>query len=145
MTSRKRSTWKVKQFELRSKFEYTVAVALVEAGVEFGYEERSYPWWEKLPRAVCKSCGEKDCQVARSYTPDFFLPNGNIIEAKGRFTSKDRKIAAAMREIIGSNFKMLFMTNNWLNKNKKSRYGDWCDARDIEWAVGPKVPKEWLR
>lgn len=144
MPRRMNRTWTIGDIEVRSKFESTVGNDLLERGVEFDYERESYLWMEKVTRAQCTECGGKQCYQERSYTPDFFLPNGIIVEAKGIFTSHDRKIAAAMQEQYPNlEIRLLFQRNNWLTRQHKSTYGDWCDRKGIRWAVG-KVPEDWL-
>lgn len=124
-----------------SGFEYEVAQQLRDAGMKFTYEKETYEWLEKLPRSFCPDCGGAG-YAKRKYTPDFFLSNGRIIEAKGRFTTKDRKIAKAMQE-QGIVICYLFGEDNKLSRNAKSRYSDWCKANGLEYAI-KEVPKEWL-
>ena len=50
----------------RSRFEERLALALEQAKVNFSYETLRLPY-----------------TVERVYTPDFILPNGVIVEAKG--------------------------------------------------------------
>ena len=49
---------------------------LVEKGIKVKYEELKIEWEDLMYRI---------------YTPDFVLPNGIIIETKGRFTADDRR------------------------------------------------------
>lgn len=118
-----------------------VAAWLDERGVDYGYEVNSFGWYEQVPNAKCPDCGTK-ATAARAYTPDFFLPNGRIIEVKGRFTVKDRKIALAMRDLeVGISY--LFMKNNTLSPKSKTRYTEWCDKHGLESAVGV-LPEAWI-
>lgn len=81
----------------------------------------------------------------RSYTPDFVLPNGIIVETKGKFTSADRtKHLLVRKQHPDRDIRLLFMQNNKLRKNSKTKYGDWCDRYGIKWAVGASVPDEWI-
>ena len=131
--------------EVKSGLEAKIGNWLTKRGVDWCYEKSSFPWEERLPRAYCKECDTKICYVARSYTPDFFLNNGVIFEVKGRFTSKDRKIAAAMKEQHPAlDIRMVFDKNDWLNKAHKNRYGDWCDSKGILWCAG-FPPEDWIR
>ena len=111
------------------------------AEVPFEYEAESFPWDDVSPNARCPDCGLAAVQT-RSYTPDFFLSNGVIIEAKGRFTPHDRRIALAMRD-RGVDVKLMFQFNNKLSRNSKTRYSDWCTKNDIDFAVR-RLPPEWL-
>lgn len=142
---------KRKEFKLnspvivRSGLEKKVGDDLIDRKVGFSYEANTYQWREILPRAECTSCGEKGTSfLVRSYTPDFFLSNGVILEVKGRFTSKDRKIAAAMKDQHPElDIRMVFSKDNWLNRNHKNRYSDWCRSKGIKFVIG-KVPEEWV-
>ena len=133
-----------KTITVKSSYERKVAEALIKGGHSFEYEKESFKWLERVPRAYCPECAHKGALVERSYTPDFFLANGVIVETKGKFTAKDRKIAAAMKEQWGNKeVRMLFSTDNWITKQHKSRYSDWCTSKGIKWAIG-EVPQEWL-
>lgn len=107
----------------------------------FEYEKDSYEWWEKIPHAVCVTCGDP-AYASRTYTPDFFLENGRIIEVKGRFTVHDRKIALAMKE-GGIVICYLFGFDNKLSRVSKTRYTDWCAKNGLECAV-QVIPEDWL-
>jgi hypothetical protein len=98
-------------------------------GVAFEYERESFPWVEVSPNGYCPTCGDRSV-VDRSYTPDFFLPNDVIIESKGRFTPKDRKIAIAMRD-AGRDVRLLFQFDNRLSRSSKTRYSGWCIKNNI--------------
>lgn len=116
----------------RSKFEATVAKALRSLGVKFGYENTKLNY--VVPQRVA------------SYTPDFVLPNGIIVECKGRFTLEDRK---KMLYVIASNpdkrIRLLFQNSRVkINKNSKTTYADWCDKNGIIWAEG-EIPKSWIK
>ena len=141
---RNKGSWATGEVQVRSGLEEMVGNQLTEKGIPFEYESKSFPWLEKLSRAQCTLCGAKEAYVERSYTPDFFLPNGTIIEVKGNFTSKDRKIAAAMKEQYPElNIVLLFDKDNWLNKNRKNRYSDWCKSKGIGYSIR-EIPEEWL-
>ena len=61
----------------RSGLEEQIARQLQAAGVDALYEETRIPFVEPAK--------------ARKYTPDWVLPNGIIIESKGRFVTADRQ------------------------------------------------------
>lgn len=110
-------------------------------GVEYEYEAQTFQWQDKVPGAVCPECGTR-AEATRSYTPDWFLANGIIIESKGRFTANDRKIALAMRD-QGIVIHYLFALNNKLSPKSKTRYTDWCESKGLPCAIG-MPPDEWL-
>jgi hypothetical protein len=131
-------------FSGRSKFETRVGIDLEERGVDFEYERESYKYKAKPYNAKCEDCGSKKVFETRSYTPDFFLPNGIIIEAKGRWMPKERKILKALKESNPElDIRMLFMRDNWLTTKHVQRYSDWCDKNGIGYAVG-RVPQGWV-
>ncbi len=82
--------------------------------------------------------------VERKYTPDVKLPNGVYVEIKGRFTSEDRSKHRKVREQHpDKDIRFVFQKDQPLYKGAKSTYTEWCDARDIPWAIG-EIPKEWI-
>jgi hypothetical protein len=115
-------------------------------GIPFGYETETYPITLAVPNSHCEDCGSKNIGRDTVYTPDFFFPEW-IIEAKGKFTSRDRKrVLALMQEWgeTGIRFGMLFMRDNKLSKSSKTRYSEWCEKNGIPYAVG-WFKKEWMR
>lgn len=96
-------------------------------------------------RARCTKCGSFSVRERRRYTPDFFLPNGIVIEAKGKFTPKMRKkILAVVESNPDKDLRLLFMRDNWLTSAKKKKYTDWCTYHNIKSAVGDKIPEDWI-
>jgi hypothetical protein len=88
-------------------------------------------------------CGERVIRKSR-FTPDFFFPKWTI-EAKGKFTARDRKRILALRDSGSPRFLgMLFMRDNKISKSSKTRYSDWCEKNEIPYAFG-WFKKEWLR
>jgi hypothetical protein len=131
------------KFRGRSKFEDAVANDLEERGIPYGYETTSYSYLAKPYNAKCFDCNSKEVYETRSYTPDFFLENGVIVEAKGRWMPKERKLLVTLKESNPElDIRMLFMRDNWLTTKRLQRYSDWCNKRGIKWAVS-RVPMEW--
>jgi len=81
----------------------------------------------------------------RTYTPDFELDNGIIIETKGMFDNEDRRKHIAIKEQHPElDIRFVFSNANAkLYKGAKSRYCDWCDKHGFKWAHRV-IPKEWL-
>lgn len=79
------------------------------------------------------------------YTPDFVLPNGIIIEAKGRFTATDRtKMLLVKEQNPTLDIRMVFQNPNVkLTKGSKTTYGDWATKHGFKWSTR-WVPKEWF-
>ena len=67
---------KIDNNRYRSKYEEDVCSKLHKSKVPFEYETINLYY---------------EISEQRKYIPDIILPNGIIIELKGRFTSKDRK------------------------------------------------------
>ena len=82
----------------------------------------------------------------RTYTPDFELDNGIIIETKGIFSSADRrKHLEIQKQHPTLDIRFVFSNANArLYKGAKSRYSDWCDKYNFLWAHRV-IPEEWLK
>ena len=114
----------------RSGLEEDISKELTEKGIDFTYETLKIEWLDSK---------------LRTYTPDFYLPNGIIIESKGRFTSDDRR---KHREVQVQHplLDIRFVFSNSrakLYKNAKSNYGDWCDRYGFQYA-NKSIPQEWI-
>jgi hypothetical protein len=133
----------------RSKFEHDIAENLSSKGVRFEYEPHKVAFSRKAYRAECMDCGSTNIGTSSMYLPDFLIANGIYIEAKGRFTSKDRTktldILASNNDITRENFRMLFMQDKHTTASKRMRYTDWCNKHNIICAVGTEVPEEWVK
>lgn len=81
----------------------------------------------------------------RKYTPDFLLPNGIIIETKGRFTPADRmKHLAIQKQHKDLDIRFVFSNcKAKLRKGAKTTYADWCEKNGFLYA-DKDVPQEWL-
>ena len=114
----------------RSGLEDDIAKDLKDRGVEFEYEKLKVRW---------------QLLENKTYTPDFKLPNGIIIESKGRFVQADRKKHLIIQDqhpfldirYVFSNSKAK------LYKGAKSTYGDWCNKHGFLYA-DKRIPEEWL-
>lgn len=79
------------------------------------------------------------------YTPDFQLPNGIIIEAKGRFVASDRAKHVSVKEQHPEyDIRFVFQRNNTLTKQSNTTYTDWCDKHGFLWAI-KDIPVKWLK
>lgn len=112
----------------RSLFEWTLAKNLTNRGVDFEYELKSLPY-----------------VIKHTYTPDFKLPNGIFIEAKGYFTGKDRtKAIAVKKQHPDIDIRFVFMNpHQRLSKKSKTTYGVWCEKHGFKWAKN-EIPEEWI-
>lgn len=114
----------------RSGLEVTVANQLEKMGVDFGYESMKIEWVD---------------HKVRKYTPDLVLPNGIIIETKGRFVATDRrKHLEIQKQHPELDIRFVFSNaNNKLNKGSKTTYAKWCEQKGFKWAE-KVIPEEWL-
>ena len=115
----------------RSGFEDDVAKELKAKGVEFTYEKEKIKW--------------VDLKV-RTYTPDFVLGNGIIIETKGRFVANDRrKHKEIKKQFPDLDIRFVFYNSrSKLYKGAKSSYADWCDKYGFKYA-DKSIPDVWLQ
>lgn len=80
------------------------------------------------------------------YIPDFVLPNGIVVEAKGYLRPRDR---TKMRKVKEQNphldIRLLFQNaNQRLTKSKNSEmYWQWAERLGFIWDEGDKIPLEW--
>lgn len=84
--------------------------------------------------------------LTKRYIPDFVLPNGVIVEAKGYFESKDRtKMLLVKKQNPNLDIRFLFQkANNRLTKSSNSKmYWQWCEQHGFDWSEGEHIPKDW--
>jgi hypothetical protein len=126
----KRNHWSaVNKNAFRSGLEDKLQKYLSENGVSYKYETTKIQWEDRM---------------FRRYTPDFILPNGIIIEAKGLFTPDDRRKHKEINK-QHPNLEIRFIFENSkrkIAKNSKTTYADWCDKLNIKWA-DKLMPLEW--
>lgn len=112
----------------RSGLERTSALGLVAQGYDFEYEPTS-----KKARYVQPA-------ENRLYLPDFVLPNGIIVETKGRFTTADRKKQLAIKASCPE-LDIRFVFNNKeakISKDSTTTYEMWCNRHGFLCAEAPK-------
>lgn len=115
----------------RSGLEEDTAAYLKKKKVKFTYEKEKIKW--------------VDLKI-RTYTPDFVLGNGIIVETKGRFISVDRrKHKEIKKQFPELDIRFVFANSRAkLYKGAKSSYGDWCKKHGFKYA-DKTIPKEWLK
>ena len=113
----------------RSRLEEHLADSLDTLGVSYEYEPTRIPY-----TLQCK------------YSPDFVLVNGIHLEAKGYFSSKDRrKMLAVIRDNPDIDIRMVFQKPyQKLYKGSKTSYAQWCEKHGIKWCSYYDLPIEWL-
>lgn len=80
------------------------------------------------------------------YTPDFVLPNGIIIEAKGLFETEDRqKHLLIKKQYPHLEIRFVFSNpNTKIYKGSKTSYADWCKKYGYKYATR-YIPDDWLK
>ena len=81
----------------------------------------------------------------RSYTPDFVLDNGIILEVKGFWPTADRrKHIEVKKQHAELDVRIVFENSKRkIRKGSKTSYGDWCKKNGILFC-DKVVPDEWL-
>ena len=123
----------VRDLGFRSKLEVIVNQQLVDSKVPFSYEGplNKIKWIKP--------------ETKHTYLADFLLANGIIIEAKGRFTTEDRKKHLWIKDqyrILDIRF-LFSNANNRLRKGSPTSYAQWCDKNGFAWA-DKVVPQRWI-
>lgn len=116
----------------RSGLEEKVQSELVKAGVDAEYE------CFRIPYVVPES--------DHYYTPDFLLPNGIVIETKGRFAIEDRqKHLLLQKQYPDLDLRFVFTNSaGKIRKGSKTTYAMWCERYGFEYA-DKLVPLNWLK
>ena len=115
----------------RSGLEDDIAKDLKDRGVEFEYEKLKVQW---------------QLIENKTYTPDFKLPNGIIIESKGRFVAADRKKHLLVKK-QHPDLDIRFVFSNSrakIYKGSKTTLGMWCDKHGYMYA-DKLIPEEWIK
>ena len=110
-----------------------------------GLEERISRWLDTKNVPFLYEVEKFDYVTESKYTPDFFLPNGVILEAKGFFKPSDRrKMVAVKKQNPDLDIRFVFQRNNTLSKNSKTTYGAWAEKHGFLWCIYPDIPTDWL-
>ena len=120
-----------RKYGYRSGLELKVSECLKELKIKFLYEGVKIEW-EDL--------------AYRTYTPDFVLSNGIIIETKGMFTAADRhKHIAVKKQHPKLDIRFVFENSRRkLRKGAKSTYGEWCIKHGFRY-YDRVIPEDWLK
>lgn len=115
----------------RSGLEETVAGDLTRRGVPFTFEKLRVPY--TTPAAPHK------------YTPDFQLPNGIVVETKGRFMPADRKKHLLVQEQHPElDIRFVFQrSKSPITKGSKTTYAMWSDKHGFKYA-DKVIPQRWI-
>jgi hypothetical protein len=109
-----------------------VSTQLEKLGIAFTYEQHVITYEE--PATLHK------------YTPDFVLPNGIIVETKGRWLTADRKkhkLVKAQHPDLDIRF-VFSRSRQTIGKKSTTTYADYCDKQGWQYA-DVSIPTAWLR
>lgn len=83
----------------------------------------------------------------RSYTPDFALESGVLLEVKGYFPPDQRQKMRAVKQAHPElDIRFIFTDpNKKLSRARNARtYAQWCEFHGFLWCRADSIPKEWL-
>tara|TARA_R100001463_G_scaffold60415_1_gene112931 strand:+ start:110 stop:550 length:441 start_codon:yes stop_codon:yes gene_type:complete len=120
-----------RKYGYRSGLEHKLSIYLEEHNEIYQYESIKIEW-EDL--------------AYRTYTPDFILNNGIIIETKGRFLASDRRKHLAIKKQHPKLDIRFVFTNSKakLRKGAKSSYAEWCVKYGFLY-YDRIIPEDWLK
>lgn len=115
----------------RSGFEQRVAKDLETRSVDFRYEQLKIKYVKPARHST--------------YTPDFILPNGIVIEAKGYFEAADRVKHLTIRDQYPYlDIRFVFQNHGTrLRPGSNTTYGDWCEKHGFFYSQ-KTIPHDWL-
>tara|TARA_R100001509_G_C4757641_1_gene178603 strand:- start:206 stop:607 length:402 start_codon:yes stop_codon:yes gene_type:complete len=116
----------------RSGFEHKVADQLKESKTKFEYEKTVIDYIKP--------------ETHHKYTVDFTLPNGILVETKGRWVLEDRKKHMLIKQQHPElDIRIVFQNpRGKIRKGSKTTYADYCDKNGIVWAE-KEIPTDWLK
>jgi hypothetical protein len=116
----------------RSGLEEQVARQLAAAGLEVAYESMRVEYVKPERKA--------------KYTPDFPLPNGIIVETKGRFLTEDRQKHLLIKtQHPALDIRFVFTNSRArISKASATTYAAWCEKHGFKYA-DKVVPPAWLK
>ena len=124
----------------------------MSAGLKYGYRSGLEDRISKQLKALSVPVKYEEFKIkyqvneVRTYTPDFELPNGIIIESKGRFVVADRKkhlLVQKQHPDLDIRF-VFYNSRGKINKGSKTTYGMWCDKHGFLYA-DKLIPEEWIK
>ena len=124
----------------------------MSAGFKYGYRSGLEDRISKQLKSLSVPVKYEEMKIkyaineVRTYTPDFELPNGIIIESNGRFVVADRKKHLLIKK-QHPDLDIRFVFSNSkakINKGSKTTYGMWCDKHGFLYA-DKLIPEEWIK
>ena len=119
------------KYGYRSGLEEKIATDLKERGVNAPFESLKIEYFKP--------------ETKHTYTPDFELPNGIIIETKGQLVIDDRKkhiLIKQQRPELDIRFVFQYAKGK-IRKGSKTTYAMWAEKAGFKWAE-KTVPQEWI-
>jgi hypothetical protein len=116
----------------RSGLEELLARQLEAAGVQAAYESVRIDYIKPEKKA--------------KYTPDWVLPNGIIVESKGRFVTEDRQkhlLVKAQHPELDIRF-VFSNSRQRISKASPTTYAAWCEKNGFAYA-DKFIPQAWLQ
>ena len=103
---------------------------LTEANIKFQYETTVIPFIRP--------------ETKHTYTIDFTLPNGILVETKGRWVLEDRKKHLLVKQQHPElNIRIVFQNpKSKIRKGSNTTYADFCNKNEIIWA-DKLIPITW--
>lgn len=115
----------------RSGLEVQIAQQLRAAGIQAAYESVKVEYTKPASK--------------HKYTPDWVLPNGIIVESKGRFVTADRQkhlLIKAQRPDLDIRF-VFSNSKTRISKTSQTTYAAWCEKHGFKYA-DKLIPQAWL-
>lgn len=115
----------------RSGLEEVIADQIQAAGVKLAYETIKIEYLKPSRKS--------------KYTPDFPLPNGIIVETKGRFTTEDRQKHILIKDQHPeADIRFVFSNSrSKIRKGSPTTYADWCRKYGFKFA-DKRIPPAWF-
>ena len=115
----------------RSGLEAALSLALTGLGISFAYEAVKVPFTQP--------------EKSRTYSPDFILRNGVVVETKGLFDAADRqKHLWVKAQHPDLDIRFVFSSEKAkLSKGSATTYADWCKKNGYKFST-KTIPPEWL-
>ena len=119
------------KYGYRSGLEDRISEQLKALNVPFKYEEFKIKY---------------EVNEIRTYTPDFELPNGIIIESKGRFVAADRKKHLMVKQQYPRlDIRFVFSNSKAkISKGSNTSYAEWCQKHGYLYA-DKLIPEQWIK
>lgn len=107
-----------------------MGLQLKAMGIPYGYETFRIPY---KPKAL------------KHYTPDFTLPNGIIVETKGRFVTADReKLKLIKQQHPDLDIRLVFSNSRQrISKQSRTTYALWAETHGFPFA-DRLIPSSWI-